>query len=78
MAQERFQDVFCSIVAFLLYNFALTTLSSRVAVNILNIVPVAGLLWAVVLTGKTFSFVQLFGGVSHSPPGSVESADAGR
>lgn len=46
MAQDRFLAVFCSIIAFLLYNFALTTLPSRVAVNILNIVPVAGLLWA--------------------------------
>jgi len=32
----------------------------------------------VVLTGETFSFVQLFGGVSHSPSGSVKSAEAGQ
>lgn len=57
-----FLAVFCSVVAFLLYNFGLATLSSSAAVNLLNIVPVAGLFWAVVLAGEELSPVQVLGG----------------
>ncbi len=57
-----FLAVFCSVVAFLLYNFGLATLSSSAAVNLLNIVPVAGLFWAVVLAGEELLLTQVVGG----------------
>jgi len=57
-----FLAVFCSVAAFLLYNFGLATLSSSVAVNLLNIVPVAGLFWAVVLASEDLSLTQVIGG----------------
>lgn len=57
-----FLAVFCSVAAFLAYNFGLKTLSPSVAVNLLNIVPVAGLVWAVVLAGETLTPMQVVGG----------------
>ncbi|WP_410569993.1 DMT family transporter [Amycolatopsis sp. cmx-4-61] len=53
----------CSVAAFLLYNHGLRRLEASVAVNLLNIVPVAGLGWAVVLAGEKLTLVQLLGGV---------------
>ncbi|WP_103354715.1 DMT family transporter [Amycolatopsis sp. CA-128772] len=52
----------CSVAAFLLYNHGLRGLEPSVAVNLLNIVPVAGLVWAVVLAGETLSVPQILGG----------------
>lgn len=57
-----FLAVFCSVAAFLLYNFGLASLSSSAAVNLLNVVPVAGLFWAVTLAGEEVSLVQTLGG----------------
>jgi drug/metabolite transporter (DMT)-like permease len=57
-----FLAVFCSVVAFLLYNFGLRTLAPSVAVNLLNIVPVTGLIWAVVLAGEKLAGLQILGG----------------
>ncbi|MGJ7908011.1 DMT family transporter [Actinopolyspora sp. H202] len=57
-----FLAVFCSVAAFLAYNFGLKTLSPSMAVNLLNIVPVAGLVWAVVLAGETLTLMQVVGG----------------
>lgn len=57
-----FLAVFCSVAAFLLYNHGLRGLEPSVAVNLLNVVPVAGLGWAVVLAGETLSWWQLLGG----------------
>jgi drug/metabolite transporter (DMT)-like permease len=57
-----FLAVFCSVVAFALYNYALRTLVPSVAVNLLNIVPVAGLMWAVVLAGESLGTLQVIGG----------------
>ncbi|HWE89435.1 MAG TPA: DMT family transporter [Pseudonocardiaceae bacterium] len=54
--------VLCSVVAFALYNFGLERVPSSVAVNLLNIVPVAGLVWAVVLAGESVGPLQLVGG----------------
>ena len=54
--------VFCSGVAFALYNYGLTALSSAAAVNLLNVVPAAGLLWAVLLAGEQLVLVQVLGG----------------
>ncbi|MEV6826924.1 DMT family transporter [Amycolatopsis sp. NPDC051102] len=52
----------CSVAAFLLYNYGLRGLEPSVAVNLLNIVPVAGLVWAVALAGETLTVTQVFGG----------------
>lgn len=52
----------CSVLGFLLYNHGLRRLEASVAVNLLNVVPVAGLVWAVVLAGERLTVVQVFGG----------------
>ncbi|MEV6645901.1 DMT family transporter [Amycolatopsis sp. NPDC051371] len=52
----------CSVAAFLLYNHGLRGLEPSVAVNLLTIVPVAGLGWAVLLAGETVTLSQLLGG----------------
>lgn len=52
----------CSVAAFLLYNHGLRQLEASVAVNLLNIVPVAGLVWAVVLAGEKLTVPKLLGG----------------
>ncbi|SFW89897.1 DMT family transporter [Amycolatopsis australiensis] len=57
-----FLAVFCSVAAFLLYNFGLRRLEPSVAVNLLNVVPVAGLGWAVLLAGEALTVPKLLGG----------------
>lgn len=57
-----FLAVFCSVVAFLAYNYGLRVLTAGMAVNLLNVVPVLGLVWAVVLAGETINFLQIAGG----------------
>jgi drug/metabolite transporter (DMT)-like permease len=57
-----FLAVFCSVAAFLLYNHGLRGLEPSVAVNLLTIVPVAGLGWAVLLAGETLGLAQVLGG----------------
>lgn len=57
-----FLAVCCSAAAFLLYNHGLRGLEPSVAVNLLNVVPVAGLGWAVLLAGETVTAAQLAGG----------------
>jgi drug/metabolite transporter (DMT)-like permease len=57
-----FLAALCSVAAFLLYNYGLRHLEPSVAVNLLNIVPVAGLGWAVLLAGETLNFLQVLGG----------------
>jgi len=52
----------CSVAAFLLYNHGLRHLEASVAVNLLNIVPVAGLGWAVVLAGEKLTITKVLGG----------------
>ncbi|MDQ7803188.1 DMT family transporter [Amycolatopsis sp. A133] len=52
----------CSVAGFLLYNHGLRRLEASVAVNLLNVVPVAGLGWAVVLAGERLTLVQVLGG----------------
>ncbi|MGC7102845.1 DMT family transporter [Amycolatopsis lurida] len=57
-----FLAVFCSVVAFLAYNYGLRALTAGMAVNLLNIVPVLGLMWAVLLAGEKLSLLQAAGG----------------
>ncbi|ANH92625.1 MULTISPECIES: DMT family transporter [unclassified Streptomyces] len=54
--------VACSVGGFLLYNYGLRRMTSSVAVNILNLVPVFGVLGAVVINGETVRLGQVLGG----------------
>ncbi len=54
--------VACSVGGFLLYNYGLRRMTSSVAVNILNLVPVFGVLGAVVINGETVRLAQVLGG----------------
>ncbi|MGW4273919.1 DMT family transporter [Streptomyces seoulensis] len=55
--------VACSVGGFLLYNYGLRRMTSSVAVSILNLVPVFGVLGAVVINGETVRLPQLLGGL---------------
>ncbi|MDX3453642.1 DMT family transporter [Streptomyces sp. ME02-8801-2C] len=55
--------VACSVGGFLLYNYGLRGMASSVAVNILNLVPVIGVLGAVVINGESIRAAQVVGGV---------------
>lgn len=55
--------VFCSVIAFFLYNLALRKLSSSTAVALMNLVPVFGVLLSVVLLKEVLSSGQYIGGV---------------
>jgi drug/metabolite transporter (DMT)-like permease len=55
--------VACSVGGFLLYNYGLRRMASSVAVNILNLVPVFGVLGAVVINGETIRLTQVAGGL---------------
>jgi drug/metabolite transporter (DMT)-like permease len=54
--------VACSVGAFLLYNHGLRRLPSSVAVNVLNLVPVFGVLGAVLINGESIRLAQAVGG----------------
>lgn len=58
-----FLGIFCSVIAFLLYNYGLRKLSSSSAVALMNLVPVFGVLFAVLFLDETINLVQLSGGV---------------
>ncbi|NUS16799.1 MAG: DMT family transporter [Streptomyces sp.] len=51
----------CSIAAFVLYNYGLREVTSSTAVNILNLVPVFGLVSAVVVTGERVGVTEGLG-----------------
>ncbi|MET9594360.1 DMT family transporter [Streptomyces sp. NPDC006516] len=55
--------VACSVGGFLLYNYGLRRMESSVAVNILNLVPVFGVIGAVVINGESVRVAQAAGGV---------------
>lgn len=55
--------VLCSVVAFLLYARGLRGLDASSAVSVMNLVPVLGVLFAVVLLGEPLGLLQLLGGV---------------
>ncbi|MFG2586762.1 DMT family transporter [Streptomyces sp. NPDC048438] len=54
--------VACSVGGFLLYNYGLRRMASSVAVNILNLVPVFGVIGAVVINGESVRPAQAVGG----------------
>ncbi|MGW2787765.1 DMT family transporter [Streptomyces populi] len=53
----------CSVGGFLLYNYGLRRMASSVAVNILNLVPVFGVIGAIVINGESIRPAQVTGGV---------------
>lgn len=55
--------VFCSVAAFLLYAYGLKELDSGSAVNLLNLVPVFGVVFAIIVLREPVGIVQLFGGL---------------
>lgn len=55
--------VLCSVVAFLLYARGLRGLDASSAVSVMNLVPVLGVLFAVVLLGEPLGLLQVLGGV---------------
>ncbi|MFG2142147.1 DMT family transporter [Streptomyces sp. NPDC048650] len=55
--------VACSVGGFLLYNYGLRRMASSVAVNILNLVPVFGVIGAIVINGESIRLAQVTGGV---------------
>ncbi|AEW99666.1 DMT family transporter [Streptantibioticus cattleyicolor] len=54
--------VACSVGGFLLYNYGLRRMASSVAVNILNLVPVFGVIGAVAINGESIRPAQAAGG----------------
>lgn len=77
--------VFCSVAAFLLYAYGLKKLDSGSAVNLLNMVPVFGVGFALLILKEPISLVQLVGGLivvcgvvlglrTHHEPGAAKSA----
>lgn len=54
--------VFCSVVAFMSYNYGLRKLSAGTAVSLANLVPVFGVLLSVLVLGETLYPLQLLGG----------------
>lgn len=57
-----FLGVLCSVVAFIAYNYGLRKLSSSSAVTMLNLVPVFGVLFSVLLLKESVQAAQLLGG----------------
>lgn len=55
--------IFCSLVAFILYARGLRGLDAGSAVNLLNLVPVFGVVFAVTILGEPVGLAQLFGGL---------------
>lgn len=51
----------CSALAFLLYTFGLTRMRPAQAVMILNLVPVFGVVWAVLVAGEQLTWVRAAG-----------------
>jgi len=55
--------VFCSVAAFMLYNYGLRTLSSSTAVALMNLVPIFGVLFSIVFLHEVLRISDLFGGI---------------
>lgn len=53
----------CSVAAFLLYNFGLKKLSASASVSLMNLVPVLGLAFSVLILGEAVSIIQIIGGI---------------
>ncbi len=58
-----FLGVFCSVGAFLLYGYGLKSLRPGLAVNLLNLVPVFGLIFAGLFLREKIGWAQILGGL---------------
>ena len=58
-----FLGVFCSVAAFMLYGYGLKSLSAGSAVSLMNLVPVFGLMLAVIGLKEHISLLQMIGGI---------------
>ncbi|WP_017209393.1 DMT family transporter [Clostridium beijerinckii] len=56
-------SVGCSIVAFLLYNLGLRKLSASISVSLMNLAPVLGLIFSILILHESVSTVQILGGI---------------
>jgi drug/metabolite transporter (DMT)-like permease len=63
LALVAYLAVLCSVAAFLLYGYGLRGLRSSAAVNLLNLVPVFGLIASVALLHESVHTVQVLGGL---------------
>jgi len=63
LAALLFLGIACSVTAFLLYNFGLRKLTASTAVSLMNLVPVLGLLFAVLFLHERASLQQVIGGL---------------
>ncbi|MDF2681471.1 MAG: transporter family protein [Brevibacillus sp.] len=55
--------VFCSVIAFMLYNYALRKLSPSTAVTLMNLVPVFGVVFSWMILNEQIHASQLVGGM---------------
>ncbi|MDQ0888259.1 drug/metabolite transporter (DMT)-like permease [Paenibacillus sp. V4I9] len=55
--------VFCSVAAFMLYNYGLRNLSSGVAMALMNLVPLFGVLFSTVFLHEVLHIYDLIGGM---------------
>ncbi|HEX7714253.1 MAG TPA: DMT family transporter [Bacillota bacterium] len=55
--------LFCSVAAFLLYAYGLRKMASSSAVTLMNLVPVFGVCFSVLLLHESISIVQVLGGL---------------
>ncbi|MFB5189443.1 DMT family transporter [Alicyclobacillus fastidiosus] len=53
----------CSVVAFLLYNYGLRKLTSSTVVTMMNLVPVFGVMFSVLILHENLELKQLIGGI---------------
>jgi drug/metabolite transporter (DMT)-like permease len=53
----------CSAAAFLLYTYGLGSLTASQAVGLLNLVPMFGLLFAVLIAGESLTYIKIVGAV---------------
>ncbi|WP_253724463.1 DMT family transporter [Sporosarcina sp. HYO08] len=63
MLMVVYLGIFCSVIAFFLYNLALRNLSSSTAVALMNLVPVFGVLLSVVVLNEVLRGGQYIGGI---------------
>jgi len=55
--------VFCSVAAFLMYNYGLRKISSGTAVSLMNLVPVFGVIFSVLILHEAVTWKQVLGGL---------------
>ena len=57
-----FLGVFCSVLAYLLYNFGLKALSPSAIISMLNLVPIFGVMFSFLLLGEAITLRMVIGG----------------